>query len=80
MDDLNAPAQTRLKQTAKRLNIPLQKLVQFKPWLAAVMIGQVARARHGINPKDSMLMHFHQEAKARHMPVVALESNAKQVH
>jgi uncharacterized protein YbaP (TraB family) len=64
----------QVNQRAGALGIPMPMVRQLKPWMTAIMLSAATLGKAGFDPAQGIDRHFFDRAKAKGMPVRALES------
>ena len=68
-----------LQKKAVELNLPIDALKQFKPWMIALTIEAMQWQKAGFDPKFGLDMHFFEQAKKDNKPVQGLETVEYQI-
>lgn len=69
----------RMQKMAQKSGVMLYNYEHFKPWLAAIGIGDTELLRYGYQPQLGLDMHFAELARKRKMPSTGLETVAEQL-
>lgn len=68
-----------LQKKATELNLPIDALKQFKPWMIALTIEAMQWQKAGYDPQYGLDMHFFQQAKKDNKAVQGLETVEYQI-
>jgi len=68
-----------LQKKATDLNLPLDALKQFKPWMIALTIEAMQWQKAGFDPQFGLDMHFYEQAKKDNKAVQGLETVEYQI-
>jgi uncharacterized protein len=80
IDKVLSPATFALLQKkATELNLPIDALKQFKPWMIALTIEAMQWQKAGFDPQYGLDMHFYQQAKSDNKAVQGLETVEYQI-
>ena len=80
IDKVLSPATFALLQKkATELNLPIDALKQFKPWMIALTIEAMQWQKAGFDPQYGLDMHFYEQAKNDNKTVQGLETVEYQI-
>jgi len=68
-----------LQKKAADLNLPIDALKQFKPWMIALTIEAMQWMKAGFDPQLGLDMHFYEQAKKDNKTVQGLETVEYQI-
>ncbi len=71
---LSASTLALLQKKATDLNLPIDALKQFKPWMIALTIEAMQWQKAGFDPQYGLDMHFYEQAKKDNKAVQGLET------
>jgi uncharacterized protein YbaP (TraB family) len=69
----------RVAAYLKRVGLPVEMLLPFKPWMAVVMLSVLEAQRAGLDATLGLDKHFFDKAKTSGKPVIGLETAASQL-